>query len=261
MLDHEKMMVEMISKKEKFLRVIRLRKQFYDKITTLAESFAATHKGTAVGQTVGGVTGVVGGGLQIAGGILTLCTAGLASPILIAGSVVAGVGGATSLTSSITKGKILSKIRTSIKDLMSSLEDDEKIFFDLIEQIKNKQTNILMFCDQDNGEDIFNEVAKELDERSILDNEVAKEIKQMDPVYNLKPELITKSVCMTMIVLSRLASIVLISEPVMNLFTNAATLASITGTVAAQGQAFIQAPAQAVIQTGAQAGKYLMLMH
>ena len=52
---------------------------------------------------------VVGGSLTIAGGILTLTTAGAAAPLLIAGIATSSVGAATNIGTSIIEKAINSK--------------------------------------------------------------------------------------------------------------------------------------------------------
>ena len=60
-------------------------------------------------KSVGTSASVVGGSLTIAGGILTLTTAGLASPLLIAGIATSSVGAATNIGTSVVERIINSK--------------------------------------------------------------------------------------------------------------------------------------------------------
>jgi hypothetical protein len=52
---------------------------------------------------------MIGGGLTIAGGILTLTTGGLAAPLIIAGIATSSVGAATNIGSSVIERVINSK--------------------------------------------------------------------------------------------------------------------------------------------------------
>ena len=60
-------------------------------------------------RSVGTSASVVGGGLTIAGGILTLTTAGAAAPLLIAGIATSSVGAATNISTSVVE-RIISSI-------------------------------------------------------------------------------------------------------------------------------------------------------
>ena len=67
---------------------------------------------------------LVGGGLTIAGGILTIATAGVATPILIAGIATGSVGAATNIGTSIVEKLLHSK---QIKDLNVAFERDKML--------------------------------------------------------------------------------------------------------------------------------------
>ena len=62
-----------------------------------------------VSRSVGTSASVVGGSLTIAGGILTLTTAGAAAPLLIAGIATSSVGAATNIGTSLIERIINSK--------------------------------------------------------------------------------------------------------------------------------------------------------
>ena len=67
---------------------------------------------------------LVGGGLTIAGGILTIATAGVATPILIAGIATGSVGAAANIGTSIVEKLLHSK---QIKDLNVAFERDKML--------------------------------------------------------------------------------------------------------------------------------------
>lgn len=60
-------------------------------------------------KSVGTSASVVGGSLTIAGGILTLTTAGLAAPLIIAGIATSSVGAATNIGTTVIERIINSK--------------------------------------------------------------------------------------------------------------------------------------------------------
>ena len=62
-----------------------------------------------VTKGVGTSASVIGGGLTIAGGVLTLATAGAAAPLLIAGLATSSVGAATNIGTSLAEKAISSK--------------------------------------------------------------------------------------------------------------------------------------------------------
>ena len=69
-----------------------------------------------IGRSVGTSASVVGGSLTIAGGILTLTTAGAAAPLLIAGIATSSVGAATNIGTSIIEKAINSKQVNNLLD-------------------------------------------------------------------------------------------------------------------------------------------------
>ena len=65
---------------------------------------------------------MVGGSLTIAGGILTLTTAGAAAPLLIAGIATSSVGAATNIGTSIIEKAINSKQVENIRKGFFSID-------------------------------------------------------------------------------------------------------------------------------------------
>ena len=76
---------------------------------------------------------VIGGGLTIAGGILTIATAGAGAPILIAGLSTSSVGSATNIGTSVIE-KILNS--RQIKEMNSALDRDKDITLKVESQIE-----------------------------------------------------------------------------------------------------------------------------
>jgi len=92
-----------------------------------------------VSKTMGTSVSLVGGGLTIAGGILTIATAGVATPVLIAGIATSSVGAATNIGTSIVEKLLNSK---QIKDLNAAFERDKMLttkFERRIEEVKRHQ--------------------------------------------------------------------------------------------------------------------------
>ena len=84
---------------------------------------------------------VVGGGLTIAGGILTTLTAGAAAPVLIAGIATSSVGAATNIGTSLVEKILNSK---QVKEMNAAFERDKEITLKLEHQldvIKTYQTS------------------------------------------------------------------------------------------------------------------------
>jgi len=92
-----------------------------------------------VSKTMGTSVSLVGGGLTIAGGILTIATAGVATPVLIAGIATSSIGAATNIGTSIVEKLLNSK---QIKDLNAAFERDKMLttkFERQIEEVKRHQ--------------------------------------------------------------------------------------------------------------------------
>jgi len=92
-----------------------------------------------VSKTMGTSVSLVGGGLTIAGGILTIATAGVATPVLIAGIATSSVGAATNIGTSIVEKLLNSK---QIKDLNAAFDRDKMLttkFERQIEEVKRHQ--------------------------------------------------------------------------------------------------------------------------
>jgi len=85
-------------------------------------------------KTMGTSASVVGGGLTIAGGILTTLTAGAAAPVLIAGIATSSVGAATNIGTSFVEKIFNSR---QIKEMNAAFERDKDITLKLENQIED----------------------------------------------------------------------------------------------------------------------------
>ena len=81
---------------------------------------------------MGSSVSVVGGGLTIAGGILTTLTAGAAAPVLIAGIATSSVGAATNIGTSLVEKILNSK---QVKEMNAAFERDKEITLKLEHQL------------------------------------------------------------------------------------------------------------------------------
>merc|ERR1719336_852494 len=87
-----------------------------------------------VSKTMGTSTSIVGGGLTIAGGILTTLTAGAAAPVLIAGIATSSVGAATNIGTSLVEKILNSK---QVRDMNAAFQRDKDITGKLDSQLEN----------------------------------------------------------------------------------------------------------------------------
>ena len=112
-----------------------------DKVRASAEYLDSIWLRCRVSKTMGTSVSVVGGGLTIAGGILTTLTAGAAAPVLIAGIATSSVGAATNIGTSLVEKILNSK---QVKDMNAAFERDKEITLKLEHQldvIKTYQTS------------------------------------------------------------------------------------------------------------------------
>ena len=86
-----------------------------------------------VSRTLGSSASVVGGGLTIAGGVLTTLTAGAAAPVLIAGLATSSLGAATNIGASLVEKIVNSK---QIREMNSAFSRDKEITLKLERQLE-----------------------------------------------------------------------------------------------------------------------------
>lgn len=85
-----------------------------------------------VSRTMGTSASVVGGGLTIAGGVLTTLTAGFAAPVLIAGIATSSLGAATNIGASLVEKIVNSK---QIREMNAAFQRDKEITLKLESQL------------------------------------------------------------------------------------------------------------------------------
>ena len=113
---------QLVSAREDTIRKLRASADYLDSIWFRCK----------VSRTVGTSTSVVGGSLTIAGGILTLTTAGAAAPLLIAGIATSSVGAATNIGTSLIERIINSK---QVKEMTGALTVDRELTLKIESQI------------------------------------------------------------------------------------------------------------------------------
>lgn len=116
--------------------LVEARKETIEKLLAGADYLDSIWLRCRVSKTMGTSVSVVGGGLTIAGGILTTLTAGAAAPVLIAGIATSSVGAAANIGTSLVEKILNSK---QIKEMNSAFSRDKEItnkFENQVEQIK-----------------------------------------------------------------------------------------------------------------------------
>ena len=116
-----------------YLSTYAYRTETIIKLRASAEYLDSVWLRCKVGKTMGTSTSIVGGGLTIAGGILTTLTAGAAAPVLIAGIATSSVGAATNLGTSLVEKVVNSK---QVKDMNAAFERDKEITLKLERQLE-----------------------------------------------------------------------------------------------------------------------------
>merc|ERR1719431_1345246 len=105
-------------------QLVTARRDTIDKLRASADYLDSIWVRCRVSKTMGTGVSVVGGGLTIAGGILTTLTAGAAAPLLIAGIATSSVGAATNIGTSLAEKILNSK---HIKDMNEAFSRDKEI--------------------------------------------------------------------------------------------------------------------------------------
>jgi hypothetical protein len=116
------------------MQLVQARQETIAKLRASAQYLDSIWMRCRVTRTMGTSTSILGGGLTIAGGILTTLTAGAAAPVLIAGLATSSVGAATNIGSSMVE-KILNS--RQIKEMNAAFERDKDITLKLEAQIED----------------------------------------------------------------------------------------------------------------------------
>ena len=109
---------------ETVARLVEARQLTIDKLRASAAYLDSVWLRCRVTRTLGTSASVLGGGLTVAGGVLTTLTAGAAAPVLIAGVATSSLGAATNIGTSLIE-KILSS--KQVKDMNEAFETDREV--------------------------------------------------------------------------------------------------------------------------------------
>ena len=115
-------------------QLVDAREDTIEKLLVSADYLDSLWLRCKVSRTVGTSVSVLGGGLTIAGGVLTAMTAGAAAPILIAGIATSSVGTAANVGTSLVE-KIINS--NQIKEMNAALERDKEISNKLDDQLED----------------------------------------------------------------------------------------------------------------------------
>ena len=116
------------------LQLVEARQETINKLRASAAYLDSVWMRCRVSRTMGTSTSILGGGLTIAGGILTTLTAGAAAPVLIAGLATSSVGAAANIGTSMVEKVLNSK---QIKEMNAAFERDKDITLKLEAQIED----------------------------------------------------------------------------------------------------------------------------
>jgi len=115
-------------------QLVEARQETITRLRASAEYLDSIWMRCRVTKTMGTSTSILGGGLTIAGGILTTLTAGAAAPVLIAGLATSSVGAATNIGTSMIEKVLNSR---QIKEMNAAFERDKDITLKLEAQIED----------------------------------------------------------------------------------------------------------------------------
>lgn len=115
-------------------QLVSARRDTINKLRVSAEYLDSVWVRCRITKSVGTSASVVGGSLTIAGGILTLTTAGLAAPLIIAGIATSSVGAATNIGTTVIERIINSK---QVREMGSALTRDKELTLKIESQIES----------------------------------------------------------------------------------------------------------------------------
>ena len=131
----EKAVVELC---ETVAELVVARQQTIERLRASAEYLDSVWLRCRVSRTLGTSTSIVGGGLTIAGGVLTTLTAGAAAPVLIAGIATSSLGAATNIGTSLVEKILNSK---QIRDMNEAFDTDREVTMKFENQLQELRGN------------------------------------------------------------------------------------------------------------------------
>ena len=149
---------------------------------------------------MGTSTSMIGGGLTIAGGILTTLTAGAAAPVLIAGLATSSVGAATNLGTSLVEKILNSK---QVREMNTAFDNDKELvlsFEQKLQELKHK------YRESPHLSTLYYSIKKSIGENHLLipvlqtvllfdtsDDDISQNINSPDSVIPSKPSLLASN--------------------------------------------------------------------
>ena len=115
-------------------RLLEARQDTIEKLRASAAYLDSVWLRCRVSRTLGTSASVVGGGLTIAGGVLTTLTAGAAAPVLIAGIATSSLGAATNIGTSVVEKIINSK---QIREMNEAFDRDREVTMKFEDQLQD----------------------------------------------------------------------------------------------------------------------------
>jgi len=113
-------------------QLVEARRDTIEKLLLGADYLDSVWVRCKVSKTVGTSTSIIGGGLTIAGGIMTLATAGAGTPILIAGIATSSVGAASNIGTSLIEKVVNSR---QVRELNTAFGRDRELVEKLAGQV------------------------------------------------------------------------------------------------------------------------------
>ena len=114
--------------------LVEARQDTIDKLRVSAAYLDSVWLRCRVSRTLGTSVSVVGGGLTIAGGVLTTLTAGAAAPVLIAGVATSTLGAATNIGTSVVEKIINSR---QIREMNEAFDRDREVTMKFESQLQD----------------------------------------------------------------------------------------------------------------------------
>ncbi|KAK2833782.1 hypothetical protein Q5P01_017671 [Channa striata] len=124
---------------EKIHTWIQFQKEAAQKLEKLASEVEKNYRNVNISKVVGSSVSTVGALSMVGAGVLTFLTAGLASPLLVAGIGATAAGLVTNVASDITEMVLSSKTTEETKEISEKIEKLEKEICDLIDSLKEEE--------------------------------------------------------------------------------------------------------------------------
>merc|ERR1719266_525800 len=142
-------------------QLVEARRDTIEKLLLGADYLDSVWLRCRVSKTVGTSTSIIGGGLTIAGGIMTLATAGAGAPVLIAGIATSSVGAASNIGTSLIEKVVNSR---QVKELNAAFGRDRE----LVEKLAGQVGSLEKFGESGRRVELLETAASLLGEQHLL---------------------------------------------------------------------------------------------